>query len=1042
MVSSWTRFFPIRTRNRGPTPRCREQTYNGGFYQPNPNFPVLKTLFGGNAKWQSPNADDRLTAAAELAADDNNLKTLATSDTDARVRAAAVARVTDVATLKRAHDDTDADVREAAAKAWAACLNGTITSDLPLAVVAAAIKEDSPIAAKAVASKLATGDLSAWLASAAPLSLKIDAINATRDVTLLDKLHHFWRDHDKRLGKACHERVLTLQTGALAAQEADVLIAQMQSWSDADEVPLSKLVDAQRTWTKLTVDDERKARFEKLNAGLQAKMQNESQSRRLHEALAMQIAGLTLKSKRVGELAADELAALAHEATAAQSSPVLDAALAQQLQGVHSAIAAEQQSHEKNAAGEELLSSMPKHPGRSPEKRKKPKNVPTAINAQLNSATDAVADMSNTEAVAHDAAAVQPSAESDAAMTEPSPEVATPAEASAEATAEANNAEATPDTAVAPAATDEATVEVVATAGETVEAVETAEAVEPVEAPVTIDAVHHAENAALEAQIAAHAEAVKTYDAAHAEWKLKWDAWLAGVDAATKEKFEKRLATATKPEKEVKPERVSTARADDADLAKANEALGKLAELIAAGDVRGSRNAASTLYKAFTAKRYPKPEESRLHELDGEVKRLESWLKWSDGQARDGLFARLEALKTSPLPPDPLSKEIRDIQEEWKALDKKNGGAPKPKWDKFNALAKEAYAPAKAHFDALRKQRGENAQGREKVIADMQVLADEASVPIAEGEKRDWLALEKRKLDLFDAWKKSGSVNNAAWKALDDKFDVPLKQLDNALDAARAPEIARRKKLITRAEELSNATASRETTEATIAIQRQWAAERIVGVPHLRRKEEQKLWDDFKKHTDAVFKARDTQRDAMKAQFSEGTKARFEVIDEMKLLVNGEDVKAIEAAVNAARTKWRNLPMVDRDKSRDLERKFDDAVIAARRRATVLSRGSVIDAMKAALEKITATENADKTAGALVIDAELIAGIDSPAEIATARRVQQLKWLSERRQLPTAPDAKIQAVRTLLGAFNATGAKITLGERERLVRVIEAVGAA
>jgi hypothetical protein len=184
----------------------------------------------------------------------------------------------------------------------------------------------------------------------------------------------------------------------------------------------------------------------------------------------------------------------------------------------------------------------------------------------------------------------------------------------------------------------------------------------------------------------------------------------------------------------------------------------------------------------------------------------------------------------------------------------------------------------------------------------------------------------------------------------------------------------------------------------------------------------------------------------MKAQFSEATKARFEVIDEMKLLAQygnaGEDAKKIEASVGALRNKWRSLPLADRDKGRDLERKFDDAVIAARRRATVLSRGSVIDAMKATLEKIATTESADKTAGALVIDAELIAGIDSPAEIATARRVQQLKWLSERRQLPTAPDAKIQAVRTLLGAFNATGAKITLGERERLVKAIEAVGAA
>ncbi|TAG70216.1 MAG: DUF349 domain-containing protein, partial [Burkholderiales bacterium] len=285
----------------------------------------------------------------------------------------------------------------------------------------------------------------------------------------------------------------------------------------------------------------------------------------------------------------------------------------------------------------------------------------------------------------------------------------------------------------------------------------------------------------------------------------------------------------------------------------------------------------------------------------------------------------------------PLAKEIRDIQEEWKALDKKNGGAPKPKWDKFNAECKAAYAPAKAHFDALRKQRTENASGREKVIADMHALAEEAAAPAVEGQNRDWASLERRKSALFDQWKKAGSVANSAWKSLDEKLDAALGKLDTALDGAREPELSRRRKLILRAEELSKASPSREVTEEAIAIQRRWTAERIQNAPHLRRKDEQKMWDDFKKHTDAVFKARDAQRDSMKAQFSEATKARFEVIDEVKALANGDDAKAIDAAMNAARTKWRNLPFVDRDKARDLDRKFDDAVMAAKRRATVLS---------------------------------------------------------------------------------------------------------
>ncbi|HPT58102.1 MAG TPA: DUF349 domain-containing protein, partial [Casimicrobium sp.] len=294
------------------------------------------------------------------------------------------------------------------------------------------------------------------------------------------------------------------------------------------------------------------------------------------------------------------------------------------------------------------------------------------------------------------------------------------------------------------------------------------------DAPVTADAAPapaptEAERAAADKAMADHAKAVADYEAAHAEWKTKWSAWLAGADAPTRERFERRLAAMQKPAAAPKPERPMAARADDADLAAANDALTKLAEIIAAGDVRGSRNAATKLFQQFTAKRFPKLEEQRLNELDGEVKRLESWLKWSDGQARDGLMAKAEALKNLPQPPDVLAKEIRAIQEEWKALDKKNGGAPKPKWDKFNAVCKEAYAPAKAHFDALRKQRNENASGREKIIESLHALADEAAAPLAEGQVRDWVDIEKRKSALFDQWKKGGGVANAAWEALDKK---------------------------------------------------------------------------------------------------------------------------------------------------------------------------------------------------------------------------------------------------------------------------------
>jgi hypothetical protein len=1006
---------------------------------------VLKSLFTSTPKWQSSNADERLTAVATLAADDTNLHAIATTDADVRVRAAAVTQSASIDTFKGALNDADATVRTAATARWASLASASAPTDgLPLVVVAAALRDDSSADWKALASRTAATDLAAWLASTAIATSKLDAINTSTDVALLDKLHLHWRDHDKRLGKACHDRVLNLQSRDKAAQEADVLLAQLQSWSEADEVPLTKLVDTQRAWGKLTIDADRKAKFEGLLIDLQRKMQNESAARRMHEALAMQVAGLSLKSKKAAEFSNEELNTLAHDATVAQSSPALDAGLAQQLQQVHGVIAAEQQLRERNATGEALFASMPTPPPRPPRQErvappKKARETKVEAAAAVADAAAVVAPEIATATaeitpalaepvplIADGATHVAPEATTDAPLLGTdgaAPEAAAEAEAS---TAEASTAEPTNDN---PSNQAVSATEPVAEA--------------PVEQPAEAGDPDAAAAAAARATaVADHAKAHAAYEAAHAEWKAKCVAWLATVDSTTREHFERRLQALDKPAAAPKPERTVVPRAEDADLAAANTALAALAELIAAGDVRGSRNAATKLYQQFTAKRFPKMEEQRLNELDGEVKRLESWLKWSDGQARDGIMARAEALKGSPLPPDELAREIRTIQEEWKALDKKNGGAPKPKWDKFNAVCKEAYAPAKAHFDTLRKQRNENASGREKIIDDLHLLADVAAAELPEGEHRDWVDIEKRKSAMFDQWKKGGGVANAAWKALDEKFDVALKKLDGALDAAREPEIARRKKLIAEAEELAKATPSREVTDRAIAVQRRWAAERPQGLPHLRRKDEQNLWDVFKKNTDAVFKARDSERDTMKAQFSEGMKNRYALLDELKALVVGDDAKAIDAGIASARSKWREPPFVDRDKAMDMDRKFDDVLAAAKKRVTVLSRGGVIDAMKATLEKIPATESADKTAAALVIDAELIAGIDSPAEIATARRMQQLRWLSDRRQLPTAPDAKMTAIRTLLGAFNATGAKITLGERERLTRAIEAVGAA
>ena len=184
------------------------------------------------------------------------------------------ASVDDVVTLKTAHNDADGACAAAASRWGIGPRWRAPSDDLPLAVIAAALvgrltdEEDRCCGAEA-------SDLTAWLASRRPLPAS-DAINAATDIALLDKLHLTGATTTNGYGKACHDRVEALQSRDKAAQEADDCWAQMQSWSEADEVPLTRLVDTQRTRAKLSVDGERKARFDTVLADLQRKMQNEA----------------------------------------------------------------------------------------------------------------------------------------------------------------------------------------------------------------------------------------------------------------------------------------------------------------------------------------------------------------------------------------------------------------------------------------------------------------------------------------------------------------------------------------------------------------------------------------------------------------------------------------------------------------------------------------------------------------------------------------------------------------------------------------------
>ena len=228
--------------------------------------------------------------------------------------------------------------------------------------------------------------------------------------------------------------------------------------------------------------------------------------------------------------------------------------------------------------------------------------------------------------------------------------------------------------------------------------------------------------------------------------------------------------------------------------------------------------------------------------------------------------------------------------------------------------------------------------------------------------------------------------------------------------------------------------------------QKRWQEERH-PMP-LPRKEEQQLWETFRAKCSAIFALRDAKREEEKSKSAAQEGARAQVINNVIALAEAADPVAANAHLSQLFTEWNAMERPDNG----ARKRFDDAVARARTRIDSLKReaaaaiagkmlsfdaelckieqaqaeGSTTDTahLAAQMEELGKTLSRHKglkaraervikggsgapadwakliaagshTRGTLLLDLELTLGVDSPAELAGARRTRQLERLAD-----------------------------------------------
>lgn len=228
-------------------------------------------------------------------------------------------------------------------------------------------------------------------------------------------------------------------------------------------------------------------------------------------------------------------------------------------------------------------------------------------------------------------------------------------------------------------------------------------------------------------------------------------------------------------------------------------------------------------------------------------------------ERKEALIARAEELKEST-DWKASAEAIKRLQAEWKAI----GPVPKEQsqemWDRFRAPANYFFERRQEHLGKLREEQVENLRQKEALCVRAEELASSAQ----------WKSTAEALQGLQAEWKAIGPVprehGDAVWKRFRkslDEFFGRRQEHYAKLRKDQEENLRRKEALCVRAEELSQSTQWKATSEAIKALQGEWKA--IGPVP---QKKADAIWKRFRGSIDvfferqaAYFEQRNQQRD-------------------------------------------------------------------------------------------------------------------------------------------------------------------------------------
>ena len=237
-----------------------------------------------------------------------------------------------------------------------------------------------------------------------------------------------------------------------------------------------------------------------------------------------------------------------------------------------------------------------------------------------------------------------------------------------------------------------------------------------------------------------------------------------------------------------------------------------------------------------------------------------------------------------------MQETLRGLREQWKQVDQ--GGPPNHAlWKRFDEACNEAYKVVQEWLDKVKSEAAEHRSARLALIEEVKAWGAAHSQP----EQGDWKGFNRALHQFSDRWRDAGHLSEKAFAELQPQWKEAIGQAAAPLERAQKASIERRNAMIEEARVLGEAPMLR--IDAVKSLQQRWQAE-AQSVP-LDRKQEQKLWDAFRKPIDDAFNRKTQEREKAAAAMSGRDRAVLDASKAVEDATASGDAQKIRAAMAA-----------------------------------------------------------------------------------------------------------------------------------------------